>query len=304
VGFGAPVTETVKNYALYVQDDWKVTPRLTVNLGMRWEYEGGITDRFNAISNFDPDVRTSLNGLSLRGGLAPRRIFREADGDRLVAADGTELVRTAKPDMIDDRFELSGLYRDTPSGGMFAECLSGRTYTIAPGGAEPDLEKAWTEAAPSREASLFVRLQGSFRDNELHAERLIALDANGTCPPLAARGSALRDTEWRVVEIDGDRPTFASRRQQPTLRLDSLGKYTATTGCNAVAGTYRLDPEGLSFVAEATPPVAQCPVDVGAIERRFLDALASVRQAQLSGTTLDLMDQTNKRRLRLEARGR
>lgn len=133
---------------------------------------------------------------------------------------------------------------------------------------------------------------------------MIALDANGTCPPLAARGSALRDTEWRVVEIDGDRPTFASRRQQPTLRLDSLGKYTATTGCNTVAGTYRLDPEGLSFVAEATPPVAQCPVDVGAIERRFLDALAGVRQAQLSGTTLDLMDQTNKRRLRLEARGR
>lgn len=70
VGFGAPVTETVKNYALFVQDDWKVTPRLTVNLGMRWEYEGGITDRFNAISNFDPAVTTSINGLNLRGGLS------------------------------------------------------------------------------------------------------------------------------------------------------------------------------------------------------------------------------------------
>ena len=69
VGFGAPVTETVKNYALFAQDDWKLTPKITLNLGIRWEYEGGITDRFNAISNFDPNVKNTLNGLNLKGGL-------------------------------------------------------------------------------------------------------------------------------------------------------------------------------------------------------------------------------------------
>lgn len=70
VGFGAPVTETVKNFALFAQDDWKITPKLTLNLGLRWEVEGGITDRHGAISNFDPNVLSTVNGVNLRGGLA------------------------------------------------------------------------------------------------------------------------------------------------------------------------------------------------------------------------------------------
>ena len=47
-----------------------------------------------------------------------------------------------------------------------------------------------------------------------------------------------------------------------------------------------------------------CPPALAAAEKRFLDALSAVRQAQLAGTTLDLLDGTGKRRLRLEARGR
>ncbi len=41
-------------YGLYVHDDVKLTPKLTMNIGVRWEYETPLTERFNrSITQFD-----------------------------------------------------------------------------------------------------------------------------------------------------------------------------------------------------------------------------------------------------------
>ena len=45
---------------LYVQDDWKATKKLTVNIGLRWELPGSWTERHNQLSYFEPNVVNSV----------------------------------------------------------------------------------------------------------------------------------------------------------------------------------------------------------------------------------------------------
>ena len=67
------VTTSSHYYALYINDDYKVTNRLTLNLGLRWELDGPRTARHNNMNWFDSAAPSPLAGPSgiagLRGGL-------------------------------------------------------------------------------------------------------------------------------------------------------------------------------------------------------------------------------------------
>jgi len=49
-------------YAVYVQDDWRATPRLTVNAGLRWDFMSQAVEKQNGIQNFNINQINPLNG--------------------------------------------------------------------------------------------------------------------------------------------------------------------------------------------------------------------------------------------------
>jgi outer membrane receptor protein involved in Fe transport len=44
------------NYSTFLQDDYRVARRLTLNLGVRYDHYGNPTEKYNHFSNFDPSV--------------------------------------------------------------------------------------------------------------------------------------------------------------------------------------------------------------------------------------------------------
>ena len=85
-------------FATYFQDDWKMTPALTLNLGVRWDYFGPINETSGGQANFVPTALTSHNiggptFLLPASGNAPKTL--STGHPQYTSSDGTTVVPAA-----------------------------------------------------------------------------------------------------------------------------------------------------------------------------------------------------------------
>jgi len=92
-----PMPETGRrnyNLGIFFQDDWRATSKLTINAGIRWEYESPLTIAHNIYSRFDPatgvmlvagrNASASLNINTPKNDVSPRLGFAYAVDNKTV----------------------------------------------------------------------------------------------------------------------------------------------------------------------------------------------------------------------------
>jgi hypothetical protein len=90
------LTDNGKNYwGSYINDDWKVSPKLTVNLGLRWDFFGLVYEHHGNQANFVPGGAPTGSPLYLLpGGTSASNL--STSFNNLLAADGIGLGITNK----------------------------------------------------------------------------------------------------------------------------------------------------------------------------------------------------------------
>jgi hypothetical protein len=231
------------NTSAFFQDDWKVTRRLTLNLGLRWDFQQQAVESNNGVTNFDLNCRlpNGLSGCTIYAGVDGQpRAFRDNDWNDFGPRFGFA-------------FDVFGNSRTVLRGGY------GIYYP----------SQMWRENYGS--AAGFAQTSTTYPANDANSAAFLL--RNGfPSPVVQPQGRALGPQPFlgqnvTIDERNGQTPmsqqfSLNIQHQLPGAILLDLG-YSGNLGRNFTAGSYdlnQLDPQylslGLALQDQVTNPYA------------------------------------------------
>lgn len=269
-----------------------------------WEESGR---REDTIGRWSIDPATRVLTLRSAGQLWQFRILGSdrlqplpAAGEVAVEADKDKiLVATDEVEPFDPHLPLRGMLTYVGDDARFTECMTGRDYPLIEDGDYDALEHAYLAAGAEAGGPIMASFDGGII-GELNGDsteegpgvmvdRFVGIWPGETCER-AMDEASLTSTYWKILRIgDTDLSAIADRREPNLILREGDPRFTATVGCNQVAGTFVLKDENLTFGQPAMTRMA-CPAPLDDWESKLTQVLLGTTGWRIDGQTMELLD--------------
>jgi hypothetical protein len=184
--------------APYIQDDWRISERLTLNLGLRYDYETPRTERYDRMNYFDPDAPSPLAAQvpqfpNLQGGL----VFVGVDGNgrwQYEADRNNFAPRVGGAFQIDDKTVLRAGYAH-----LYGPSYQQANGTVGPFGFRT--ENLWVSSLDGITPFRLLRdpYPDGFRPSPGSSEGLLTAVGSTLQAPLRDRSPTPWNRQWNVT---------------------------------------------------------------------------------------------------------
>jgi heat shock protein HslJ len=227
-------------------------------------------------------------------------------GQPITSNANLDLRRTAQVDPISEPLHWRGEFRYLADSATFTDCASGLRWPVATTADYLTMERNYLQSRSTPGAPLLVSFDGRIEvlpAMEGPPREQMVVDRFGSSQPGAACGSEasdkgnvmveLKDTYWKLVELDGARIVTASpQKREVRITLASEGsRVIGFSGCNQFTGGYTQDGNTLRFTQMAGTQMA-CVPPVIKLESQVLKMLNATTGYHVEGEHLTLLADT------------
>ena len=248
-------------YSFYFQDNYKITSRLTLNLGLRWELNPFLSDKRNVGVSYDPKQRAFVLGDSLDtyyklGATLPSLVtaMNTLAGAKFITYDQAGLPQK----LVHDNWHDIG-----PAVGFAYRALSGRRSFVLRGGFStkfyPEPLYNWNDTMTGN-TPFSTTYQNSLTDAAQSPDGIsnygmrsvptIIAGLNSTNAVSLSTARGLTNTSAVITYFSPDQPTSRVHTWNLTLEKEVLPETVLRIGYVGVHGTH--DNEAYSY-SQATP---------------------------------------------------
>ena len=201
--------------AVFFQDDYRLSTRVTVNMGLRWEYQGRPFERFNDEATFNPNLPWPVQQVGGSGMPAVYNPYYKAFSPRFgvawdVSGNGKTVVRAGasvmrEPELIGDYLGVSPFGANVPdlginTSGTQLNLHTQDTYTLQPGSVD------WTGDTLEPNATGSVFPVGQATTVQLPNGNVVAGLTGTTC--LSPSDKVLSGVKPPTCSTQGTNPNF------------------------------------------------------------------------------------------------